>query len=140
MTKTFTAQLQDIEKDILDDLDFVASESIQDVVEGAQTPQQGITAGATSFVEGKIPVAEAELINSLSVDGGPEGKDAYVVALAGFKIGGVMRFAWTAVHAMPMEVGYTAENGTQVPGRFYVSRNAERFGEFVAKNAKRVGR
>jgi len=41
---------------------------------------------------------------------------------------------------MPMEVGFTAENGTQVPGRFFVSRNAERFSEFVEKNVKRLRR
>lgn len=137
--KTFTAQLKDIERDILKDLNFVASESIQDVLEGAQTPQQGVTAGGSGFVEGKIPVAEAELINSLSVEG-VAGKDAYVVALADFKIGGVMRFEWTAPHAMPMEVGFTAENGTQVPGRFFVSTNAAKFSQFVEANVRKVGR
>ncbi|WP_375553393.1 hypothetical protein [Roseovarius mucosus] len=139
MVKTFAAQLKDIEELLTKEMQFVASESVQDVMEGAQTPQQGITAGGSGFVEGKIPVAEAELINSLEVDGA-SGKDAYVVAIAGMEIGGVQRFTWNAPHAMPMEVGFTAENGTQVPGRFFVSRNAERFSEFVEKNVKRLRR
>jgi len=67
--KSFSAQLADFEQMTVRNLKYVASESIQDVVEAAQTPQRGIGQGATGFVEGKIPVDTSELINSLTSDG-----------------------------------------------------------------------
>ena len=141
MTKTFTAQVRDFGKLTKKQMKFVAAESIQDVLEAAQTPQLGLTKGATSFVEGKIPVAEADLINSLEV-GGVTGEDAYVTAIAGYGLGDNMRFAWTAPHAMRMEQGFTGidELGREYdqPGRHFVGANAANFSEFVAARTKEV--
>lgn len=130
--KSFTAQLKDIERLTVKNLRYVAAEAIQDVVEAAQTPQTGVTKGASGFVEGKIPVAEAELINSLTSNG-TEGKDSYAVAIAGFDLGDTLTFAWTAPHAMALEVGTS-----RIAGRHFVGANAKRFEEFVAKRAKEV--
>lgn len=139
--KSFSAQLADFEQMTLKNLRYVASESIQDVMEAAQTPQMGITKGASGFVEGKIPVAEKELINSLTSEG-VKGADSYAVAIAGYEVGDVMSFAWTAEHALPMETGYSIElkdgGRKEVPGRHFVSKNARRFPEFVEKRAKEV--
>lgn len=143
--KTFTAQLQDIEDLTNADLLEATQNAITDVVVGTQTTQIGITQGATSFVEGKIPVGlTAELVNSLSVDGGAASEDAYVVAIAGMEIGDSLDFKWGADHALPMETGFTIEkaDGTtvHVPGRFYVTRNAEQFSEHVEKRVAEVRR
>lgn len=137
MAKTFTAQLEQFKGLTTANMRKVAAGAIQDVLEAAQTPQQGITAGGSGFVTGKIPVATSELINSLTVEG-VTGPAAYVTAIAGMQIGDVMRFAWTAPHAMPMEVGFTTANGREVPGRFFVSQNAAKFSEFVAAQAAKV--
>lgn len=139
--KSFTAQLKDIERLTVQNLKYVASEAIQDVMEAAQTPVRGVTKGGT-FEEGKIPVAEAELINSLSTDGGAEGKDSYTVAIAGYEVGNNMTFAWTAPHAMRTELGFQGEDSLgrkfDQPGRHFVSINAKKFPEFVEKRAKEV--
>jgi hypothetical protein len=132
----FAADVSQLVKKTEDRLRYVAMMAIQDVVEAAQQPQLGMTKGATSFVEGKIPVAEGELRGSLvaSLMGGAAavGPDSYAVVLSGYEVGDSMNFAWTARHALPMELGFTAVNGRQVPGRFFVTRNAERFPSFVA--------
>lgn len=137
MAKTFTAQLKQFQGLTAANMRKVATGAIQDVLEAAQTPQTGITKGATSFEVGKIPVATAELINSLTVEG-VTGPAAYVTAIAGMELGDVLNFTWTAPHAMPMEVGFTAQNGREVPGRFFVSANAEKFSERVETRAAEV--
>lgn len=141
MAKSFTAQLEDFEQLTVRNLKYVASEAISDVLEAAQTPQRGITKGATSFVEGKIPVAESDLINSLTTEG-TEGAESYTVAIAGYEIGDSMEFAWTAPYSLRIEAGYTGTDSLgrkyDVPGRHFVSANARRFEEFVAKRAKEV--
>lgn len=114
-------------------MNYVMKSAITDVLVAAQTTQIGITQGATSFVEGKIPVGlTAELVNSLTVDGA-EGPDAYVLAIAGMRIGDYKRFAWTAPHAMPVEVGTS-----KMAGRHYVGKNAARFSEFVTNRVSEV--
>lgn len=137
--KSFTAQLSGIVDLTIEGLEYVQRQSISDVMVGAQTTQIGITQGATSFVEGKIPVGlTAELVNSLTVDDDTSGPDAYVAAIAGMSLGDTLKFAWTAPHALPMEAGYTAANGRQVPGRFFVARNAAKFSEYVKRRANEV--
>lgn len=140
--KSFTAQVADFEKLTLRNMRHVATASIQDVMEAAQTPQRGITKGATSFVEGKIPVAEADLINSLSSSGGGVGPQSYTVAIAGFDLGDTLTFAWTQAHALRMELGYTGTDALgrtyNQAGRHFVGRNAERFSEFVEKHVREV--
>ena len=135
--KSFEAQLKDFATMTEANLNYVMKSSITDVLVAAQTTQIGIGQGATSFVEGKIPVDTAELVNSLTVDGA-EGPESYVVAIAGMRIGDVKRFAWTADHALPMEVGWTTSRGTVVPGRHFVGKNAGDFSDHVDKYAREV--
>lgn len=136
--KSFTAQLDEAIRNIEGGLEYVMRQSISDVMVGAQTTQVGITQGATTFEEGKIPVGlTAELVNSLTVDGGASGPDAYVTAIAGMEIGDNLKFAWTAPYARRIEMGFTGEDSLgrsyKVPGRFFVLRNAEKFSEYVDK-------
>lgn len=146
MTKTFAAQIQGFADLTKRNLKYVAVESIQDVVEAAQTPQPSVKRTGGTFQEGKIPVDTSELINSL-ISGsngsfGPEGADSYAVALAGYELGDYMRFGWTAPHAMRMEAGFTGTDAIgrtyNQPGRHFVGANAARFSEFVMKHALEV--
>lgn len=138
MAKTFTAQIEAFRDLTLKNMRYVAAEAIQDVVEAAQTPQLPVARTGGTFEIGKIPVDTKALINSLSVDGGPESEVAYAAAIAGFEIGDKMQFHWTSDHAMPMEAGFTTQSGTQVSGRHFVGANAERFSEFVDKRVAEV--
>lgn len=143
MVKSYSAQIRDLANLRNGQIRDIAAQSIQDVVEAAQTPQLGITRGATDFEVGKIPVAEADLINSLVSRGSAGGEgDGYAAVIAGMQIGDQLTFAWTAEHARPMEYGFEAEkaDGTkvQVPGRHFVGANAARFEDFVEARAKEI--
>jgi len=141
--RTFTASLEQFRDLTTRNMRYVARQAIQDVLEAAQTPQPGIGAGASGFVEGKIPVVTSELINSLTVDGA-SGRNAYVATIAGMEIGDFIRFAWTAPYAMRIEAGFTGTDSKgrsyAQPGRFFVLANAQRFSEFVGKRVKEVRR
>ena len=132
MTKMFEAQIKDFEIMTEANLNYVLKSALFDALSAMQTTQIGIGQGATGFVEGKIPVDTAELVNSLTVDGA-EGPDAYVVAIAGMQIGDYKRFGWTADHALPVEVGTS-----NMAGRHFVGVNAAKFSEFVAARVAEV--
>lgn len=140
MAKKFSAQIQDFANLTEKQMIAVVVDSVQDVLEAAQTPQVGITKGATSFVVGKIPVAEGDLIQSLEVGyNGAYQATAGAVSLsaAGFSLGDTINARWTAEHALPMELGFTTRNGGSVAGRHFVGYNAAKWPEFVRANAQR---
>lgn len=142
MAGTFTAQIADFEKKTLQNLRYIAAESIQDVMEAAQTPQPSVKKTGGSFEIGKIPQDVGDLIKSLvsSLNGGAgqAGQTSYVAIIAGLEIGDVMTFEWVSDHAAPMEFGFTTKNGTQVPGRHFVGANAAKFQDFVSRHAAEV--
>jgi hypothetical protein len=110
---------------------------------GAQETQDGITIGATSFVEGRIPVGKTkDLVNSLTVDGA-EGADVSV-KIQGMEIGDTMEFAWTVPYARRVNSGFTGTDSLgrtfDVPGRFFVDANAAKFPAHVKKRANEVRR
>jgi len=114
-SKTFAAQLEDIADLTIEALEYTMRQSISDVLTGAQETQDGITIGATSFVEGRIPVGKTkDLVNSLTVDGA-EGADVSV-KIQGMEIGDTMEFAWTVPYARRIEYGFT---GTDSLGRTF---------------------
>ncbi|WP_406646862.1 hypothetical protein QEZ52_00295 [Aliisedimentitalea scapharcae] len=130
-----------------EDMRYVATEAIQDVVEAAQTTQLGVTRGADGFEEGKIPVGlTADLVNSLtsSLNGGgeTEGPDGYTTVIANFDLGDSMRFAWPMEYAMRVEHGFTGtdELGRKFnqAGRHFVGANVARFPEFVEARVREV--
>jgi hypothetical protein len=121
---------------------YVYNEAVQDVVEGAQTPQRAISKGAESFEVGKIPVADADLINSLHIDTAKVGQD--IAALGGLiEPGTIQTFEWQEPYAARIEFGFsgTDELGRnyEQAGRFFVGANAEKFTEFVEKHKREVG-
>jgi len=140
--RTFTAQLENFEKLTKQNLKYVAVEAIQDVVSAAQTAQRGITLGATSFVEGKIPEGKTKTLKNTLTSNGTEGETSYTVALGSYDIGDTLTFAWTAPYALRMELGFTGEDSKgrtyNQAGRHFVGQNARRFPEFVAKRAREV--
>ena len=137
MTQSFEAQVADFEKMTIESMEYVMRQSIADVLVGAQTTQIGITQGATGFVEGKIPVGLSELVKSLTVDGA-SAPAAFTAKIANMEIGDTMAFAWTADHAMPIEMGWTTRGGRSIPGRFFVTRNVEKFPAHVARRSAEV--
>lgn len=134
MTKSFTAQLNDIRELTVEAMEYTMRQSISDSVAGAQETQIGFGQGATSFEPGKIPVDTAELVNSLTVDGAT-GPDSYVMAIANMEIGDTLRFAWTAPYAMAVESGTG-----NMPGRHFVSVNAAKFPDHVKRRSAEVRR
>jgi len=142
--KTFTAQLADFEKLTMQNLKYVATEAIQDVVSAAQTTQRGITMGATSFVEGKIPEGKTKTLKNSLTSNGTEGVASYTVAIGAYEVGDTLTFAWTAPYALRMELGFTGEDSKgrtyNQAGRHFVGANARKFPEFVSARAKEVSK
>lgn len=137
MAKKFTAQISEFLELTERNKRYVARQAIQDVLERAQTTQPSVKQTGGTFQRGKIPVDTGDLVNSQTV-AGTSGSDAYTVAIAGYEVGDSLRFAWTAQHALPMELGFTAENGTEVPGRFFVTDAVAEFEAFVKARVDEV--
>ncbi|NBW14207.1 MAG: hypothetical protein EBR82_40030 [Caulobacteraceae bacterium] len=142
MAQTFTASVAGIVERTEAKLRYVAMMAIQDVVEAAQTPQPSVKRTRGRFEVGKIPVDTSELIQSLTatINGGAtqRGQLSYTTVISGFALGDTLTFTWNAAHALPMELGFTARNGRQVPGRHFVGTNAAKFSEFVAQRVREV--
>lgn len=115
---------------------YVASQSILDVLEHAQRTQPSVEQTGGSFEIGKIPVKTAELVNSLNV-GGAEGADAYAAPIAGYRLGQMLSFRWTAPHAAPIEYGFTV-GARSVAGRLYVTTAVGKFQKFAAARTREV--
>ncbi|MEX0301955.1 MAG: hypothetical protein AB3N24_05980 [Leisingera sp.] len=147
MAKKFSAQVAEFSQKTKRNMRYVAAEAIQDVVEAAQTTQLGITRGAESFEEGKIPVGlTGDLVNALvsSIDGGASGAGAasYATVIAGMELGDRLTFTWTQEYAMRIEAGFTGTDakGRQYnqSGRHFVGANAARFQDFVDARSNEV--
>lgn len=146
MAKSLKAQLDDFTRKTARRMRYVAVNSFQDVMEAVQTPQPSVKRTGGTFEIGKIPVDEADLINSLiaGLNGhyGNAGPDAYVTALAGMEIGDTVHFTWTAPYARRIESGFTGTDSLgrsyNVAGRHFVGANAARFPQFVAKRESEV--
>lgn len=142
MTRKFTAAIQDFADLVEAQIKAVIVDSVQDVLEAAQTPQVGITKGATSFEIGKIPVAESDLIESLELgfNGAyqPTG-GAVTLSVAGFELGDTINARWTTAYALRMELGFSGTDSLgrtyNQAGRHFVGANAKRWPEFVKANA-----
>lgn len=143
-TKTFTADVRRFARLTKQAMLAVAVDSIQEVMEAAQTSAQGVTAGG-KIIRGRIPVVTADLVNSLAVETngvlGGRGKDSYVLAIAEMSLGDIIRFGWTPDYAARVHSGYM---GTDSLGRTYNQRgwhwitpHAQRWPQIVQRNAAR---
>ncbi len=141
MVKSFTAQVQDAIKKQERKLLYVQKNALQDVLEAAMTGAKGVSKGGT-LIEGRIPIAESDLIKSLSTNGGPPSETSYVAMIAGMRLGQTMEFAWTVEYALRIELGFKGTDKAgrtfNAPGWHFVGRAAERFDEFVANREKEV--
>ena len=63
----FVADLRKFKDLTAKQMEDVAVESIQDVLEGAQSTARGISAGG-ALIKGRIPVVSGDLVNSLYSD------------------------------------------------------------------------
>lgn len=115
----------------------VFAESVQDVVEIAQTPKSK---------GGRLPVVTGNLRNNLAsgLNGsfGSAAPDSYVVTLSGLELGDIAQFAWTAPYARRMELGFSGTDSLgrtyEQPGNHFVGSAAAQFPQRVAYWAARV--
>lgn len=139
--KRFSADLAKFRDLTKRNMRYVMRTSIEDVLEAAQTPQPKADIRGGPPERGKIPVDNSDLINSLTVDGA-SGPAVYVAAIAGMEPGDVRQFAWTAPHAMRIEMGFSGEDALgrtyEQQGAHFVGANAERFSDFVEARAAEV--
>lgn len=146
MTGRHTASLRDAIRLTKQNIRYIAVNAIQDVVEAAQTPQPSVKRTGGTFIEGRIPVDDSVLINSLvtRMNGrSTEGSEtSYVVALGGFELGDELQFAWTAPYALRIEKGFTGTDSKgrkfNQEGRHFVGKNAARFSDFVRQRESEV--
>jgi hypothetical protein len=93
MSRSFSADVRQFANLTAKQMRKVVVDSLHDVLEGAQTSAQGVTAGGI-IKEGRIPVVSGDLINSLAVEIngslGPKGAGSYSVAIDGYNVGDYM--------------------------------------------------
>lgn len=111
MVETFSAQIKDWAGRTSRNMELLFKASAQDVYSIAQTPvAQG----------GNMPVDTGFLRNSfvsgLNGSTALSGPDAYMLAIAGAKLGDVIFGGWTAKYAARMEFGFS---GADSLGRVY---------------------
>lgn len=140
--KKFSAGIRLWTKKTKEQIRAILQDSLFDVLEGAQTSQPSVKLTGGSFEIGKIPVDSSELIRSLvsELNGAhlAKGEMSYSVVISQIKVGDTAIFAWTAPHARPIEYGWTAKNGTEVPGRQFVGHNAATWRKRVSDNTRRI--
>ncbi len=125
----FIADVEAFAKKTIDQMERVAKQSVQDVLEDAQTPvAQG----------GDMPVDTGFLRNSLVVRiGGTQrskGGDDFILGLSTMKLGNTITAEWTAKYAIPRH--YMAGNKTG--GGLWRDKAAQKWAFVVAKNARLV--
>lgn len=132
--KAFVADLKQFRDLTVQQMERVAINAVQDVLEGAQSTAKGISKGGT-LVKGRIPVASGDLVKSLhsEIKGGSssKGEASYTLTLANYTLGDLMRFEWQQAYALRMELGFKS-----FPGWHFVGFNAARWDDLVAKYAK----
>jgi hypothetical protein len=128
MIKSFTAQLKDFADKSERRMLAVARESVQDVMQDAQTPvaQGGRMRVKTGFLRNSVA-------SGLNGSFGPPGGDSYLLAISGMQLGDVVRFAWTAFYALPRELGSRGQSGDH-----FVGVAAAKWPQFVEANAARL--
>ncbi|SMP36841.1 hypothetical protein SAMN06265373_1212 [Shimia sagamensis] len=128
MTRSFSAQVHTWSEKAKRNVELVLKQSAQDLFEFAQTP---VSKG------GNMPVDTGHLRNSLvaGLNGSTSltGPNAYMLAIAGMKVGDVMFGGWTAEYARPVEYGAAGR-----AGRFYARGAAQQWQSIVATNAARL--
>lgn len=131
---TFSAQVSEHVRRYKRRMEFVFKQSAQDVIGLAQAGQPSVKVTGGSFEIGAVPVDTGFLINSLTsgLNGqyGFDGKDSYLLAIAGAELGDSIQAGWTASYALDVEYG-----NAFMEGRFFVRANAQKWQQIVDENA-----
>lgn len=129
----FGDQVANIAADIKERMRLVASRSIEDIVEMAQTETPGKMLGHT-VKPGFMPIFTRDLVESLESsrngETGPMGRDSFRQVLAEFELGDSLSFEWTEPYAMLVHEGFTDFGGQirrQDGGWQWVSANTPKF-------------
>ncbi len=125
---SFTAQIASWSEKAKRNTELVIKKSAQDLFEDAQTPRAK---------GGRMRVDTGELRNSfiagLNGTSGLTGPDAYILAIANLKLGGVLFGGWTAPHARPREFGASGQQPD-----FFMRGAAQKWQSIVAENAAKL--
>lgn len=135
--KTFSASVRAFTGKTKKEMRDVFVESVQDVVEIAQTPKAK---------GGRMPVVSSFLRNSLAsgLNGSftNEGAESYAVTLLGLELGDIARFAWTAPYAHRVHSGFSGTDSLgrtyEQAGAFFVDGAAAQWPQIVEKWAAKV--
>jgi hypothetical protein len=126
--KTFTAQMKEFADLTKAKAELVFKQSAQDVFELAQTPKAK---------GGNMPVDTGFLRNSLvsqlNGQGNATGADAYVLTIAGAKLGDSVFGGWTADYALHVEDGTS-----RMAGNFFAGNAAQQWQRIVELNAAKA--
>lgn len=130
MRKSFTAQLKQWQKETERKGRAVLRQSVQDVLDDAQTP---VAKG------GSLPVDQGFLRNSLATEVNgtklAEGADTYTLAIAQLEPGDKFRAGWTADYALVRH--YKPPTFGQ-GGGLWRDKAAGKWQSFVDENARKV--
>lgn len=145
MAKSFSAQIKNWSDKARRNIDLVVKQSAQDVLGEMTETVTGITRGG-QFQEGKLPVADGNLANSLTyeINGAAVGSGAggYTAAIAGMEMGDSLIAAFSTDYDMRIEYGFTGTDALgrkyNQPGRFFVRNAAQKWPKFVSENAARL--
>ena len=146
--RSFAAQLQDIAGKTTAQIQAVLSESIQDVMDIAQTP---VANG------GRMPVDDGHLINSVvtELNGSQIGQASDAADTSGasssaniallvtqMQPGDIARIGWAAAHAMRQHEGFVGEDSLgrtfNQEGKHWVDGAAAQWEQIVARNVERL--
>lgn len=135
--KSFSASVRAFTGKTKSQMRDVFVESVQDVVELAQTPKAK---------GGRMPVDTGNLRNSLAsgLNGsfGNTGAESYAVTLTGLELGDVAQFAWTAPYARRMELGFSGTDSLgrtyEQAGNFFVGSAVAKWDQIVTKWAGKI--
>lgn len=129
-------------------MNLVAGGAVQDVMEGAQTPQTSAKFTGGTFIVGKIPVLSEQLreslISSKNGGGATKGATSYLAITSSVKIGDVLMFEWAQPYALRIEKGFRGVDSMgrsyNQSGRFFLATNAAKFRQYVEQRAAQVNK
>lgn len=147
-TRSFAASVEAFAEKSVAQMQAVVSESIQDVMDIAQTP---VANG------GRMPVDDGHLINSVVTElngsqigrassaadqGGANSTANIALLVTQIQPGDIARIGWTAAHAMRQHEGFVGEDSLgrsfNQEGKHWVDGAAAQWQQIVAKNVGRL--
>lgn len=151
MTQSFTASVEAWSEKAIRNAELVVKGSSVDVFEIMTRRQPSVKETGGTFVEGRVPVDEGELIGSVVVEvagvqtgqGVVAGKNSappdFEASVFGMALGDDVLSAFTAPHARRLEYGFSGTDSLgrtySTQGRFFVRNAIQQWETIVAQNA-----